>query len=186
MGHPSSLRLRLAARRMREGRIVAYPTEAVWGMGCDPLNPGAVAALLALKGRSKAKGLILIAADFGQIEPFLDIPSPEIRTRLLESWPGPVTWIVPAARRTPGWLKGKRGSLAVRVTAHPVASALCGSFGGAIVSTSANPSGAKPALTLLKTRLYFADAALDFLPGKLGGLDKPTAIYDVRSGLRLR
>lgn len=186
MAPPSSLRLRLAARQMRKGRIVTYPTEAVWGLGCDPLNQQAVADLLALKGRPSSKGLILIAADFGQIEPFLDIPSPEIRGRLLESWPGPVTWIVPAARKTPCWLKGKRGTLAVRVTAHPVASALCRAFGGAIVSTSANPSGTRPARTLLKTRQYFSVGLLDVLPGKLGGMDKPTAIFDARSGIQLR
>jgi L-threonylcarbamoyladenylate synthase len=171
---------------MHNGRILAYPTEAVWGLGCDPLNPHAVETVLALKGRSKSKGLILIAADIGQIEPFIDIQSTEIRKKLLESWPGPVTWIVPATHKTPPWLKGKRGTLAVRVTAHPAASALCRVFGGAIVSTSANPSGARPALTLLKTRLYFTGAPLDFLPGKLGELDKPTAIFDACSGNQLR
>jgi len=186
MARPSSLRLRLAARQMRQGRIVAYPTEAVWGLGCDPLNERAVEALVALKGRSKAKGLILIAADFEQIEPLLQIPSLEIRQQILESWPGPVTWIVPAAASVPGWLKGKRGTLAVRVTAHPISSALCRAFGRPIVSTSANPSGARPARTLLKTRMYFADASITFLPGKLGGLGKPTAIFDARTGIRIR
>jgi len=186
MGHPSSLRLRLAARQMRQGGLLAYPTEAVWGLGCDPLNQQAVADLLALKGRSASKGLILLAADFGQVEPFLDIPSAEIRNRLTESWPGPVTWIVPAARKTPAWLKGKRGTLAVRVTAHPAASALCRAFGGAIISTSANRSGSRPARSLFKTRQYFTRFPLAFLPGKLGGLDKPTAIFDAISGVRLR
>lgn len=182
----STLRLRLAAKRLRDGGILAYPTEAVWGLGCDPLNQQAVAALRALKGRSAAKGLILIAADFGQIEAFLDLPSQAIRGRLLASWPGPVTWIVPAAKTVPAWLRGRRGTLAVRVTAHPVASALCRAFGGAIVSTSANPSGAKPARTMLKTRRYFSRAALDYLPGVTGTLGKPTAIFDARNGIRLR
>lgn len=186
MLHPSNLRLRLAAKQMRKGKILAYPTEAVWGLGCDPFNPDSVDALVKLKGRSTAKGLILIAANFDQIEPYLDIPSPDMRKRLIESWPGPVTWIVPAADSVPAWLKGKRGTLAVRVTDHPIASALCQAFGGAIISTSANPSGCKPARSQLKTRLYFPAAALAFLPGKLGGLEKPTAIFDARSGVRLR
>ncbi len=182
----SALRLRLAARQLRDGKLLAYPTEAVWGLGCDPLNPQAVAALLALKGRPDSKGLILIAADFAQIEPFLDIPAGEMRERLRASWPGPVTWIVPAAPKTPPWLRGKRGTLAVRVTAHPTASALCRAFGGAIVSTSANRSGARPARTLLKTHGYFPRAPLHYLPGSLGGLDRPTAIFDARDGSRLR
>lgn len=180
------LRLCLAARQLREGKLLAYPTEAVWGLGCDPLNRQAVADLLALKGRTATKGLILIAADFGQIEAFLDISSAEMRNRLLASWPGPVTWIVPAAPKTPAWLRGKRGTLAVRVTAHPLASALCRAFGGAIVSTSANTSGARPARTLVQTRRYFTRTPLNFLPGAIGGMDRPTAIYDASSGLRLR
>jgi L-threonylcarbamoyladenylate synthase len=142
--------------------------------------------LLGLKRRPDTKGLILIAADFAQIAPFLDIPAGEMRDRLLAGWPGPVTWIVPAARTTPAWLLGQRGTLAVRVTAHPVAAALCRAFGGAIVSTSANPSGARPARTLLKTRGYFTHAPLHYLPGSLGGLDRPTAIFDARDGTRLR
>jgi len=180
------LRLRLAARQLRQGGLVAYPTEAVWGLGCDPRNEAAVAALLALKRRPAAKGLILIAADFAQVEPFLDIPAGDMRGRLLASWPGPVTWIVPAARRAPRWLCGRRGTLAVRVTAHPAASALCRDFGGAIVSTSANPSGTRPARTLSQTRRYFTGSGLCFLPGELGGLDRPTAIFDARSGARMR
>lgn len=182
----SRLRLRVAARRLRAGGLLAYPTEAVWGLGCDPRNRRAVAALLALKGRPDRKGLILIAADFAQIEPFLAIPSAAMRGRIQAGWPGPVTWIVPASPKAPAWLAGKRGTLAVRVTAHPLSSALCREFGGALVSTSANPSGARPARTLLKTRRYFVRAPLRYLPGPLGGLDRPTAIFDARDGRRLR
>ncbi len=182
----SNLRLKLAASRMREGKLLAYPTEAVWGLGCDPLNQQAVTDLLALKGRASTKGLILIAADFSQIEPFLDIDTQQMKGKLLASWPGPVTWIVPSARNTPAWLRGKRDTLAVRVTAHPIASALCRAFGGAIVSTSANPSGARPACTQLKARCYFQGIPLHFLPGSVGGLDRPTAIFDARSGVKLR
>jgi L-threonylcarbamoyladenylate synthase len=128
----------------------------------------------------------LIAADFAQIEPFLAIPSPVMREKLVASWPGPVTWIVPASQAVPKWLCGKRGTLAVRVTDHPLCAALCREFGGAIISTSANPSGAKPARSLLKTRRYFTRAPLCYLPGKLGGLERPTAIFDARDGRRLR
>jgi L-threonylcarbamoyladenylate synthase len=182
----SRLRLRLAARKLRLGGIVAYPTESVWGLGCDPLNAESVDALLTLKGRPASKGFILIAAAFAQIEPYLDLPSPDMRGRLLASWPGPVTWIVPAARKVPRWLRGRRDTLAVRVTAHPTASALCQVFGGAIVSTSANPSGKRPARTLAETRRYFTGTPLSFMPGPTGGLTQPTAIFDARSGARMR
>lgn len=186
MAWTSNLRLRLAALQLHEGKLLAYPTEAVWGLGCDPLNGRAVADLLALKGRSTLKGLILIAAEFRQLEPFLNIESEQMRNKLHASWPGPVTWVVPCAAETPVWLRGDRDTLAVRVTAHPVASALCRAFGGAIVSTSANPSGTRAARTCLKTRCYFPRDQLHYLPGAVGGQDRPTAIFDARSGVKLR
>ena len=186
MGWISNLRLKLAAKQLHEGKLLAYPTEAVWGLGCDPLNGRAVSDLLALKGRTAAKGLILIAADFEHIETFLDIKSPQMKNKLLASWPGPVTWVVPCASRTPAWLRGNRDTLAVRVTAHPIASSLCRAFGGAIVSTSANPSGVRPAKTQLKVRCYFPETSLNFLPGTIGGQERPTVIFDARSGGKLR
>lgn len=181
----SRYRLRLSAIHLRQGGILAYPTEAVFGLGCDPFNATAVEEVLSLKGRSAAKGFILIAADFTQIEPFLDIPQ-DMLEKLLATWPGPVTWIVPARQNIPKWLRGKHDTLAVRVTAHPVASALCKAFGGAIVSTSANPSGMAPARTRMKARKYFKGAGLHFMPGQVGGQDKPTAIFDAKTGARLR
>ena len=182
----SRFRLRLAARHLRRGGIVAYPTEAVYGLGCDPFNPGAVADLLTLKQRPAAKGLILIAANFRQIEPFLAITSPAIRNKLLESWPGPITWIVPASPWVPEWLRGEHDTLAVRVTAHAPSADLCQTFGGPIVSTSANPSGSPPAKSRLKTRQYFNHAGLTYLPGTTSGLSKPTDIFDAQTGTRYR
>lgn len=182
----SHFRLRLAARHLRQGGLVAYPTEAVYGLGCDPLNPNAVARLLQLKQRPVAKGLILIAADFKQIETFMEVASPAIREKLQASWPGPITWIVPASPWVPSWLRGENGTIAVRVTSHGPPAALCRAFGGPIISTSANPSGYPPARTRLRTRQYFPAADLAYLPGVIGGLRRPTAIYDALSGARLR
>ncbi|MDD5033842.1 MAG: Sua5/YciO/YrdC/YwlC family protein [Methylococcaceae bacterium] len=184
MSWVSRLRLRLAVRQLRRGGLLAYPTEAVWGLGCDPCNEAAVDSLLALKRRPVLKGLILIGSDSRQIEPFLDLKAHDLRR--LAGWPGPITWIVPASSQTPAWLRGDHDTIAVRVTAHPLSSALCQAFGGALVSTSANPTGSPPARTRLKVRAYFSDAELVFLPGKTGGLAKPTAIFDARSGKQLR
>lgn len=179
-------RLRQAVHHLRRGGIVAYPTEAVYGLGCDPLNRQSVDRLLKLKQRSATKGLILIAAQFCQIEKSLDLPSPAIRDKLLTSWPGPITWVVPASNRVPAWLQRQDGTIAVRVTAHEPAAALCQAWGGPIISTSANPSGAPPARTRLKTLQYFPSADLVFVPGVTGRLSQPTAIYDARTGTRLR
>jgi len=177
--------LQRAARVLRAGGVVAYPTEAVYGLGCDPLNPHAVEDLLAIKQRSVEKGLILIASRFDQLAPYLEAQAPEIQHQLDASWPGPVTWLVPADPATPRWLRGRHQSLAVRVTAHPLAAALCEAFGGAIVSTSANPAGRPPARSALQARIRCPGVEL-ILQGSTGQLTRPTPIRDVITGKVLR
>jgi L-threonylcarbamoyladenylate synthase len=183
---PSRFRLRLAARALKAGRSLAYPTEGVFGLGCDPRNERAVRALLNLKGRPSNKGLILIAADLAQLEPYIAPLAPAQRQILEATWPGPVTWILPARPQTPTWLRGEHAALAARVTAHGPSAALCRAFGGALVSTSANPAGRPPAKTRLKVRRYFPKADIGHLPGATGGLNRPTAIYDLLTGAKLR
>lgn len=179
-------RLRQAAARLHAGGVIGYPTEAVYGLGCDPLNPLAVNRLLRLKGRAAGKGLILIAADPNQLVPYLLPLTPRIRQRVRPTWPGPVTWLLPAAPEIPEWLTGGRDVLAVRVTAHPVAAALCRAFGAPLVSTSANPSGQPPARSALQVRHRFGSSLDDIVPGATGGLLRPTEIRDGRTGRILR
>jgi len=181
----SPFRLRQAARALRRGAVLAYPTEAVYGLGCDPLDPRAVQRLLAIKGRSRHKGLILIAADFAQLQPFLAPLDAAQRQCLLADWPGPVTWVVPAAPGLPDWLSGGRDTLAVRVTAHAGAAALCRAAGMPLVSSSANASGRPPARTALQVRLR-CPGVDHVLCGPTGGLARPTEIRDLASGHRLR
>lgn len=178
----SRFRLRQLARLLRAGAVIGYPTEGVYGLGCDPHNQEAVYRLLALKRRPDSKGVILIAADISQLSPLLGTIPAAIAARLRASWPGPVTWVVPASPRVPEWISGGRDSIAVRVTAHPPAAALCRAFGGALVSTSANRSGRPPARSALRTRLLFGTGLDAVLSGATGGLSRPTAIYDARSG----
>ena len=92
-----------AADLLRRGGVIAYPTEAVWGLGCDPFDEAAVLRLLALKQRAVEKGLILIAAAASQFDGLLDWNAlPEARRAAVHaSWPGPHTWIVPATGRVP-------------------------------------------------------------------------------------
>ena len=171
---------------LRRGGVIAYPTEAVWGLGCDPFNESAVRRLFALKQRPQGVGVILIAADFAQVAPFLgDCPMPAI-ARAQATWPGPNTWIFPRNGRVPTWIVGEHAGIAVRVTAHPLAAALCRGFGSAIVSTSANPHGQAPAKSVETLRQLFDDQLDDILEGELGGLERPTAIRDAVSGETLR
>lgn len=179
-------RLRLAARVLANGGVVAYPTEAVFGLGCDPWDRDAVGRILAIKGRGRAKGLILIAADPIQLVPFVEpLPGPRM-AEILGSWPGPNTWILPARPTTPSWLTGRFATLAVRVTAHPLAAGLCRAYGGAIVSTSANRAGKPPARSAFQVRRALGEAPDYVLTGPCGGADRPSTIRDGRTGLVLR
>ena len=139
-----------------------------------------------LKRRDATKGLILIAARVEQLLPFMARLPDAVMQKLKASWPGPVTWVVPAAPTLPFWLSGGRETLAVRVTAHPLASGLCDACDMALVSTSANRSGQAPARSALQVRTQFGDGVDYILPGPVGGLSKPTEIREALTGKVLR
>ncbi|MCB1874626.1 MAG: Sua5/YciO/YrdC/YwlC family protein [Chromatiales bacterium] len=171
---------------LNAGGVIAYPTEGVYGLGCDPHNPRAVQRLLDLKGREAAKGLILIAADPGQLVSLIQPPSAQLQTALSQTWPGPVTWLLPAAANCPSWLRGRHATLAVRVTAHPLAAELCRAAGGPLVSTSANLSGRVPARSAIGVYRRFGEALDWIVDGPVGGLRGPTEIRDGLSGRVIR
>jgi L-threonylcarbamoyladenylate synthase len=178
--------LRLARQVILAGGLIAYPTEAVFGLGCHPLDPQAVSRLLRLKNRPVEKGLILISDSFERLTPFLQPLSSDRNRILRESWPGPTTWLVPAASTTPYWLTGQHATLAVRVTDHPLAAALCRVAGTPLVSTSANLSGRPPARTPLQVRMRCGGDVDLLIHGLTGTLDRPTVIRDAVSGSVIR
>lgn len=175
-----------AADAIRAGGVVAYPTEGVWGLGCDPLNAAAVKRILTLKHRRPEQGLILLAAEEAQLAPFITPFPPEMAKRIRPTWPGPVTWIVPAAAGCPDWLTGGRTTLAVRVSTHPPARELARAAGSAIVSTSANRHDEAPATDAESLRALFGDEIDAILDAPLGGLGGASEIRDARSGHVLR
>lgn len=181
-----TFQLRQAARTVLSGGIIAYPTEAVYGLGCHPLNPKAVLGILDLKQRPVEKGVILIAADLQQLLPYVEPPGAPLKRKLQSTWPGPVTWLLPARAETPIWLRGHHDTIAVRVTAHPVAAALCRSCGTALVSTSANRAGQVPARSALRVQRIFGNQIDLIVHGDLGGAARPSEIRDARSGRIVR
>jgi L-threonylcarbamoyladenylate synthase len=185
---PASLTPAAATDLLRRGGVVAYPTEAVWGLGCDPFDETAVLRLLALKQRAVDKGLILIAASASQFDGLLDwnaLPD-DRRAAVHASWPGPHTWIVPATARVPRWITGTHAGVAVRVSAHPLVVALCAAFAAPLVSTSANRAGAEPPKTLAEFDPRLVAAVDGILAGDTGGRERPSDIRDARSGAALR
>jgi L-threonylcarbamoyladenylate synthase len=181
-----SLPFRLAASHVYAGNVIAYPTEGVFGLGCDPFNADAVGRILSIKKRPVEKGLILIADHIDRVLPFLIELSPKQFDTLNASWPGPYTGVIPDNGALPDWVTGGRNTVAVRVTAHPAASALCKAAQMPIVSTSANRSG-KPALhTRLQVRQQLA-SELDFIvPGSVQTPGQSSQITDLLSGHTFR
>ncbi|MCE7950108.1 MAG: threonylcarbamoyl-AMP synthase [Xanthomonadales bacterium PRO7] len=179
--------LQTAVAALRAGGVVAYPTEAVYGLGCDPQDHAAFNRVFTLKQRPPTQGVLLIAADFAQVERYIDATTPVAAIeRARASWPGPYTWIFPRAANVPGWIAGNHAGIALRVTAHPVAAALCRAFGGAIVSTSANRHGEAPARSAEQVRTAFGSEVSYILDGAVGGQERPTTIRDAISGEQVR
>ncbi len=178
--------LRSAVRLLESGGIIAYPTEGCYGLGCNPFNGQAVLHLLEIKNRPLCVGLVLIASSFNQLKPLLKPLHKQRAADVRLTWPGPVTWSWPCIPEVPKWLTGNHTTLAVRVTAHPLAAALCDAFGGPLISTSANISGHPPARTALRVRQIFADQVGRILHGELAGRQRPTEIRDARTGRVLR
>ena len=183
---PSAWQKRQCVEQLRRGGLIAYPTEAVYGLGCDPFNRQAVFALLALKKRAWQKGLILIAADFSQIEPFIKrLPEP-IKKRIHDPCQQATTWVLPAKKNVPNWLTGTNKTIAVRLVQHPLALAICRQAGMAIVSTSANFASCEALRVGYKARLKFGNKGVFTLNGSVGSADKPSRLIDPFSNKQLR
>lgn len=178
--------LETAVAALRAGGVIAYPTEGVWGLGCDPDNDAAVECLLRLKRRDPAKGLILVAATIEQFAPWLEGLAPELHARLAASWPGPNTWLVPDNGRTSSRVRGEHDCVALRVSDHPGVVALCQAFGGPLVSTSANQANEPAAMSAEEVQAIFGTALNAIVTGELGGLKRPSTIRDLASGQVLR
>ncbi len=175
----------LLRKTLQSGGIIAYPTESCFGLGCDPRNRDAVKRLLQLKGRPQHKGLVLIASSMRQLEPFIAPVSKTQKQQLTKTWPGPHTWLVQAAKNCPVWLTGRHKTIAVRVTAHALSANLCRDAGMALVSTSANRSGCKPAKTARECYKLFG-GRVKIIDGLIGKARKPSTIQDLATGKIIR
>ncbi len=172
-----------AATTVRRGGVVLYPTEGVWGLGCDPHNPQAIRQLLRLKGRRASKGLILLLAERSAASRWVDIarvptPDPTI-TRA-------TTWLVPARRRCSPLLRGAHRTVAIRVTRHAPARTLCALSGGAVTSTSANRSGFPTPTRRWAVLRQWGPQVDAILSAPLGGESRPSRIFDTVSGQWIR
>jgi L-threonylcarbamoyladenylate synthase len=173
------------AAHLKRGGLIAYPTESCYGLGCDPRNRDAVQRLLKLKQRPQRKGLILIASHYRQLAPYLQSRTAEEQALLKNDGAQAITYLMPAKASRPRWLRGAHDTLAVRITAHPQAAALCRGLNMALVSTSANRSGDKPARSYTDCVQRFGRQVM-VLPGRVGKRKKPSTIRAWTSGKIVR
>ena len=183
---PSAWQKRRFVEQLHKGGLVAYPTEAVFGLGCDPLNSEAVFSLLSLKRRMPEKGLILIASDFSQITPYIQAIPKSVIAKIHDVNQEPTTWLLPVNEVVPAWLTGDNQTIAIRLVQHGLAKELCELAGMAIVSTSANMPGCAPTRTAFKTRLKFATKNVYTINGRAGSASKPSRIIDALSNKQIR
>lgn len=177
--------LQSAVAAIAQGGVIAYPTEAVFGLGCDPFNEQAVIRLLAIKNRPQHKGLIVIAASIEQLMPHLShLPKSQLN-ELKSAWPGEISYVVPDVLSFPKWIRGHHQSVVFRVTTHPLAAQLCRAWGGPLVSTSANLAGQPPIREFFHLRLLRPQ--LDaVVRGRVGERDNPSTIIRLQDGVVLR
>ena len=179
--------LTTACEALHRGGVIAYPTEAVWGLGCDAENSTAIQRILELKQRPVAKGLIVVAADLDQIQQLIDPLTSSQKNQLLTTWPGPVTWLIPDPHDVfSAWVRGEHKSVAVRISAHPLVQQLCKEFGKPIISTSANIAGEPEIRDRSELVTTFAGIIDCITPGQLGGSSAVSEIRDLLSGKILR
>ena len=198
-----------AAQSLKEGQLLAYPTESVWGIGCDAYNQQAVQRILDIKQRPQAKGMIVITDSVERLAPLLSSLTDEQRDPILKSWQTDSghnnddglqykqahTWLLPIpqtlATTIPSWITGQHQTVAVRVIAHPIIRQLCQQLVsvhnpfGLLVSTSCNPSGQPPAMIFDDAYAYFGEH-ISYLRAETLGYTLPSQIRDATTGLVIR
>lgn len=181
----SDFAIRHAAHLVHQGGVIVYPTETVYGLGCNPMDVEAVSYLCRLKNRDISKGLILLG---NSIELFADYIKPlnATETGKISQSDEPTSWIVPAFENTPAWLTGNRDTLVIRITDHPVVSKLCNQLGHPLVSSSANPGAQKPAINALQIHRYFHNIVDAILVSSDTCSGQPSAIKQLGTGELLR
>jgi len=182
----SCWQIKKAIQVINQGGVICYPTESVYGLGCDPYDLAAVLYLLEIKKRQLDKGLLLVAANVSQLEPYININDKQTINKLKEATDKPVTWIVACNEKTPVWLTGKHQSIAVRISTHPVIKQLCTLFNGALVSTSANISGLPSVKKNWLVHKQFANKIDYYVPGELGRFKKESEIRNIKTGEVIR
>lgn len=141
--HPEPRKIQRAVAALNAGELIAYPTDTVYGLGCDLLNKDALDRLYHAKNMPRSQSLALVCVDLSDIARYVIVDNTAYRLlrRLL---PGPYTFILPATREVPKTIAPKRTQVGIRVPAHPVPRAIAQALGRPLLSTTAGPHGGEP------------------------------------------
>ena len=175
-----------AVDHLKRDGVIAYPTEGLYGLGCNPYSQSAVMRLLEIKRRPVRRGLIIVASDFSQVRSLITPLPSYAKAQVMETWPGPITWLFPTSTNTPPWIIGDHHTIAIRISNHPIIKALCSVYEGPLVSTSANITGYSPIRDLRSIQICFADKVDYIVQGKIGDLKGATPIRDALTGETVR
>lgn len=190
LNNKHTIDLHQAVQTLQQGCVLAYPTEAVWGLGCDPKQQSAFETILTLKQRPIEKGVILLSESIERVEPLLTGLESNIRQQVIVSWQQQIqqraiTWLLPISPHIPAWIYGQHDRVAIRVTQHDLCRQLCRGLNDFIVSTSANPAGLPPATSIEHVQQYFQNK-VPILNGELGSSPEPSRIIDAVTGQVIR
>lgn len=177
--------LKYCVKKLNKNKVIAYPTESIFGLGCNPDSKVAVNKLLFLKKRNLNKGLILISGNYDQLKPYIIEKKIKNKKNILLKNKFFITYLVPAKLNVPFWLTGNSKYIAIRITKNKFAKNLCLFYKKPIVSTSANLSGEKPCLNREEIRNIFGKN-FPILNGFLGNKKKPSKIVNLLTGDILR
>ena len=173
----NSKALNQAIEALRSGEVIVFPTETTYGLGANALDEDAVERVAVLKRRDAKNPIALIIADLDMLKEVVADPPPIAERLMSVFWPGPLTLVLPAKKGLSPLLCNPDGGVGVRVSSHPIASALVKRLGHPLTATSANPSGTDPARTIAQAQTYFANRLSIFIDaGELKGQKGSTVV----------
>ena len=170
---------------LKSGEVIGYPTEAVYGIGCDPWNQSSVEKIAKIKGRESSKTFLMVASSIDQLTDLIDIST--LSRQVTSSWPGHTTWLITAKENVPYWLQDEQtNKVGIRISNHPLVRELCNKFGKPIISTSANISGKEEIKNQQEFMKIFSSDINYLVDGDLGDYDKASMIIDMQTNKKIR
>ena len=170
---------------LKSGEVIGYPTEAVYGIGCDPWNQSSVEKIAKIKGRKKRQTFLMVASSIDQLTDLIDIS--RLSSQVKSSWPGHTTWLIKAKENVPYWLQDEQtNKVGVRISNHPLVRELCSEYGKPIISTSANISGKEEIKNQQEFIRTFSSNINYLVDGDLGDYDKASMIIDMETNRKIR